>query len=108
MNNIIKKVSIISLTTAIAVSISITPAFAASRVLAYSCPSCNAGNVEEHIKRVYEHDESFPCSHGYKYGNDIYEVYKVEETRKCDNCSYNDSSNYEDHVLKSCNGYGKN
>lgn len=84
------------------------PAFAASRVLAYSCPSCNSGNIEEHIKRVYEHDESFPCAHGYKYGNDIYEVYKVEETRKCDNCSYDDSSNYEDHVLKSCYGYGKN
>lgn len=100
-----KKVTSVLIALALGSSLLTMPAFAAPRVPAYSCPSCNAGNVEEHIKRVYQHDESFPCSHGYKNGNDIYEVYEVEERRECDNCSYSDSSKYEDHVLKSCYGY---
>ena len=53
--------------------------------------------------RTYEHDETFPCSHG-KTGRDRYAVYEVKENGTCGGCGYVYSNTTEDHVFVRCNG----
>lgn len=79
-----------------------TPAFAAeARTVVYQCTNCTSGTVYQHTSRVYQHDETFPCSHGGR-GKDTYAVYEVKITEKCNSCPYSYSYSYEDHVLKYC------
>lgn len=106
MKKAMKKIAIPLLSVAMLLGSMSSPAFAEARVSSDLCPSCMSGAIDERMTREYEHDESFPCSHGYKAGIDVYAVYKVKEIRKCNNCSHDESMTYEDHVLKSCYGYG--
>lgn len=78
------------------------PALAAEvRTVVRQCPNCTSGTVSQHTTRVYQHDETFPCSHGGS-GKDTYAVYEVKITESCDSCSYRYNNSYEDHVLKYC------
>lgn len=74
------------------------------RVLVTKCPKCIEGTVTTITKRVYEHDERFPCCHG-KTGTDLYAAYEVTRTSACKNCSYKDVYVYTEHVLLNCNGH---
>jgi len=71
--------------------------------VAARCPKCIYGSISTTTRRVYQHDERFDCSHG-KTGKDTYGVYEVKITTHCDSCSYSKVEEYEDHVLKKCNG----
>lgn len=78
------------------------PAFAAeTRAVVRQYPNCTTGTAYQHTTRVYQHDETFSCSHGGN-GKDTYAVYEVKITESCDSCSYRYSYSYEDHVLKYC------
>ena len=78
------------------------PAFAAEpRVAVRKCFECTTGNVYQYTSRAYQHDETFPCSHGGN-GKDTYAVYEVTISENCDRCTYSYSYTYEDHVLKYC------
>lgn len=65
------------------------------------CTACRVGNVSMTTTRVYQHDESFPCTHS-GAGYDVFEVYEITVRENCDNCSYGTTYSYEDHVLKYC------
>lgn len=107
MKKAVRRAAASLLSITLFLSVAITPVLAKDRISADLCPSCMSGAIEEHVTREYEHDESFPCSHGYKSGMDIYAVYKVREIRKCNNCSHDESMEYESHELKNCYGYGE-
>ena len=107
MKKAVRRAAASLLSTTLFLSVAITPVLAKDRISSDLCPSCMSGAIEEHVTREYEHDESFPCSHGYKSGMDIYAVYKVREIRKCNNCSHDESMEYESHELKNCYGYGE-
>ena len=107
MKKAVRRAAASLLSTTLFLSVAITPVLAKDRISSDLCPSCMSGAIEEHVTREYEHDESFPCSHGYKSGMDIYAVYKVREIRKCNNCSHDESMEYESHELKNCYGQAK-
>ena len=70
----------------------------------YLCTKCHQGQVITSVSRKYQHDETFPCTH-HDNGIDVYKVYEVKETRKCNSCSYSSTYSYEEHVLRNCSGY---
>ncbi len=74
------------------------------RASVVKCTECIEGSVTVITKRVYEHDETFPCAHG-KTGTDLYAVYEVTRTSTCNSCSYKDVYVCTEHVLLSCNGH---
>lgn len=71
------------------------------RAAVRQCPNCSTGTATQHTTRVYQHDETFNCSHGGS-GKDTYAVYEVTIIESCNSCSYRYSYSYEDHVLKYC------
>lgn len=81
-------------------------AFAAEpRAMVTKCSRCGVGKVTTYTSRAYEHDEHFDCVHGYNNGSDVFAVYCVTVRESCDSCSYSYQYKYDDHVLKSCNGF---
>lgn len=87
-------------------SVAALPVYAEqSRIRVYQCPECLEGAVYDLPDiRKYEHDETFPCSHGLS-GVDVYAVYEVTVRKSCNRCSYEYNYSYEDHVLTSCKGH---
>lgn len=70
--------------------------------LAY-CSKCKT--TTNHVystTRTYEHDETFPCTHGKTI--DRYKVYKVKTVLKCTQCGGTTQvvDEYEDHVFVGC------
>lgn len=81
------------------------PAFAASpRILVSHCPKCITGTIQTTTTRKYEHDESFPCEHDLD-GYDLYSVYEVVTTDRCNSCSYERVYNNTVHEFVACRGH---
>ena len=91
-NNIIRFFSIIALSL-----FSLLPVNAQERGLVRNCPKCTSGTVSIYTTRTYEHDEIFPCTHG--YSKDYYAVYEIKTTKSCDSCDYYETSKTAEHVF---------
>lgn len=101
----VRKILSVVLCVCMLMAVSLTVFAAETRALTTKCPQCGVGKVTTYTSREYEHPEQFECTHGYENGTDWYEVYHVTQRSSCDSCSYSVVKDYDDHVLKSCNGF---
>lgn len=101
----VKRILAVVLCVCLVMAMSVVAFAAEARGTVMKCPNCNVGRVNTTVTRRYEHPEQSECRHGYNNGHDWYDVYHVIKRARCDSCSYSTESEYDDHVLKSCNGF---
>jgi hypothetical protein len=100
----LKNAMAISLCVGLLVSATVTASAATPYAGGRQCLECNGGTVTKTTSTRYEHDERLPCKH-MDEGYDLYGAYEITVRERCDNCDYESTYTYHDHIFQSCHGH---